>query len=155
MRIRVLAVGTRMPAWVVAGTQEYSKRLPRQVRLDWVEVAAAKRHAQSADKCRALEAAAIRKKLRDHERVVALDVAGDLVSTEDIAQALSTDGTEAADLAIVIGGPDGLHPELLAEANSRWSLGRITLPHPLVRIVLVEQLYRAWSINVGHPYHRA
>lgn len=155
MRIRVLAVGTRMPGWVTEGTREYSKRLPRQFRLEWVEVAAASRQGLSPAKCRELEAVAIRKKLAAHDRVIALDVAGRTVSTEDIAAAVSPDGGDTADLAILIGGPDGLDEKLLRDAHECWSLGRVTLPHPLVRVVLAEQLYRAWSINAGHPYHRA
>ena len=84
-----------------------------------------------------------------------LDVEGQPVATESIAAALEDWRMAAAKPVFLIGGPDGLAPSLKAKAAARWSLGRITLPHPLVRVVLSEQLYRAWSINVGHPYHRA
>jgi len=85
---------------------------------------------------------------------VILDVAGQVISTEQMAATFAEYQMTGTGIAIVIGGPDGVAPELLAQASQRWSLGRITLPHPLVRVVLAEQLYRAWSINARHPYHR-
>ena len=86
---------------------------------------------------------------------MALDVRGSLVRTEDMAERFTKSRQEGAPMAILIGGPDGIDDDLLRRADARWSLGRITLPHPLVRVVLAEQLYRAWSINARHPYHRA
>ena len=155
MRIRILAVGTRMPAWVTEGVNEYQKRLPRDFQVTWLEIPPAKRQGESADRLMAREAEAIGKQLRDNERLVALDVQGKVISTEDMASCFSNWQMDGADLAVLIGGPDGIAPALLAKADARWSLGRITLPHPLVRVVLAEQLYRAWSINAQHPYHRA
>ena len=101
------------------------------------------------------EATAIERRLKPQEQMVVLDVEGKVISTETIAETLATWQSDGSKIAFVIGGPDGLHPSLKAKAGARWSLGRITLPHPLVRVILAEQLYRAWSINAGHPYHRA
>ena len=86
---------------------------------------------------------------------MALDVQGSLIKTEDMAEHFTVSRQEGTPMAILIGGPDGIEADLLRRADARWSLGRITLPHPLVRVVLAEQLYRAWSINARHPYHRA
>lgn len=155
MRIRVLAVGTRMPPWVAAGVSEYGKRLPRDFRVEWVEIAPAKRQGDNSDKFKAQEAIALSKQIKDDDTVVALDVQGSLVRTEDMAESFSMSQHKGASMAILIGGPDGIDADLLSRADARWSLGRITLPHPLVRVVLAEQLYRAWSINARHPYHRA
>lgn len=155
MRIRVLAVGTRMPEWVLAAVAEYSKRLPRDFRVEWVEITPAKRQGDNSDKFRAQEAIAIKKQIKDDETLVALDVQGSLIRTEDMAEHFAVSRQEGTPMAILIGGPDGIDADLLRRADARWSLGRITLPHPLVRVVLAEQLYRAWSINARHPYHRA
>lgn len=155
MAIRVLAVGTRMPGWVTQGVDEYRVRMPRGSEVDWIEVPPAKRQGEAPEKLKAKEAEALRRQLRPGDRVVALDVAGKLVSTEDIAARIGEWQLEGSGTTLLIGGPDGLDPDLLQEVDARWSLGRITLPHPLVRVVLSEQLYRAWSINANHPYHRA
>ena len=100
------------------------------------------------------EAEAIKAKLRDKDYVVALDIAGTGVSTELIAKCFDRWQMQGDQVSIVIGGPDGLHPQILKGAKERWSLGQITLPHPLVRVILAEQMYRAWSVQTGHPYHR-
>ena len=155
MRLKVLAVGTRMAAWVTDGVSEYDKRMPRDFQVNWIEIPPAKRQGESADKLRKREADAIRRQLKSGDRLVALDVRGKLVSTEDMASHFVDWQMDGRDVALLIGGPDGIDPELLAQADVQWSLGRITLPHPLVRVILAEQLYRAWSINAQHPYHRA
>ena len=154
MRIRVLAVGTRMPAWVNDGVDEYHKRLPRDFSVDWVDIPPAKRGSDKPEQLKAREAQAIERQLKADDRIIALDVAGKLVSTEDMARGFHDWQLEGRGLAMIIGGPDGIDPGLLQRADNRWSLGRITLPHPLVRVILAEQLYRAWSINARHPYHR-
>jgi 23S rRNA (pseudouridine1915-N3)-methyltransferase len=154
MRIRVLAVGTRMPAWVNEGVAEYEKRLPREFQLEWVEVPPAKRQGERTELLLAKEAESLQRHLKPAEQLVILDVAGQVISTEQMAATFAEFQMTGTGIAIVIGGPDGVAPELLAQASQRWSLGRITLPHPLVRVVLAEQLYRAWSINARHPYHR-
>ena len=153
--MRVLAIGTRMPQWVSDGADDYVKRLPREASIEWVELPASKRARDTAERQMLEEATAIERRLKPQELMVVLDVEGKVISTATIAETLATWQSDGLKIAFVIGGPDGLHPSLKAKAGARWSLGRITLPHPLVRVILAEQLYRAWSINAGHPYHRA
>ena len=153
--MRVLAIGTRMPKWVSDGADDYVKRLPREASVEWVELPASRRTRDTAESRMLEEATAIEHRLKPQELMVVLDVEGRVISTETIAETLANWQADGSKIAFVIGGPDGLHPSLKARASDRWSLGRITLPHPLVRVILAEQLYRAWSINAGHPYHRA
>ena len=153
--MRVLAIGTRMPQWVSDGADDYVKRLPREASIEWVELPASKRARDTAESRMLEEATAIERRLKPQEIMVVFDVEGKVISTETIAETLATWQSDGLKIAFVIGGPDGLHPSLKAKAVARWSLGRITLPHPLMRVILAEQLYRAWSINAGHPYHRA
>ena len=153
--MRVLAIGTRMPQWVTDGADDYVKRLPREASIEWVELPASKRTRDTAESRMLEEATAIERRLKSQELIVILDVEGKVISTETIAETLATWQSNGSKIAFVIGGPDGLHPSLKAKASARWSLGRITLPHALARVILAEQLYRAWSINTGHPYHRA
>ncbi|MCB1704503.1 MAG: 23S rRNA (pseudouridine(1915)-N(3))-methyltransferase RlmH [Halioglobus sp.] len=156
MRISVIAVGTRMPAWVEQGVTEYSKRLPREIKLVWREIALAKRgkDAVAAALC-AAEGEQMLKAVAPGERVVALDVQGKRLSTPALAEQLQAWQMSGDNYNILIGGPDGLSPACLARADMCWSLSDLTLPHPLVRVLLAEQLYRAWTITVNHPYHRA
>lgn len=153
--MRVLTVGTRMPNWVSCAVDEYAKRMPREFAVEWCEVPASKRSRDTADSRMLEEYQAIERRLKDQESIVVLDVDGKVISTEFMAASMASWQDEGVKTAFVIGGPDGVHPQLKAKAIAKWSLGRITLPHPLVRVVLAEQLYRAWSINAGHPYHRA
>ena len=151
----MLTVGTRMPDWVSRGVEEYAKRLPRDAAVEWCEIPASKRSRDTAESRMLDEFQAIERRLKDQEVIVVLDVEGKVLATEAIAEAIQTWQDQGAKVAFVIGVPDGIHPQLKARATAKWSLGRITLPHPLVRVILAEQLYRAWSINAGHPYHRA
>lgn len=156
MRISIIAVGTKMPAWVTEGVEEYSKRLPREWQVQWIELALARRGRDtSPEKLRDAEGTQILKALPAGDRVVALDVRGKRLSTEQLARQLSQWQMSAQNYSIVIGGPDGLSSEVRERADMRWSLSDLTLPHPLVRVLLAEQLYRAWTITVNHPYHRA
>jgi len=156
MKIRLLAVGTRMPAWVREGTQEYGKRLPRDYEFSLVEIPLAQR-SKTTDikKAIAREGEDCLQAIKDNDFVVALDVKGKRLSTEKLAAELGTVRDSGRDLALMIGGPDGLAPDCLQRADSCWSLSDLTLPHPVVRIVIAEQLYRAWSLLHNHPYHRA
>lgn len=155
MRVRLLAVGTKMPDWVTRGVEEYRKRLPRDFALELEEIAPGAR-GKNADTRRAVtqEAERIRARLRGDEHLVALEVGGKPWSTEQLARQAEGWRLEGRDVALLVGGPDGLDPALSAAADQRWSLSPLTLPHPLVRILLAEQLYRAWTLMVGHPYHR-
>ena len=156
MRARLIAVGERMPAWVADGFAEYRKRLSRDLPLELVEIRLGAR-GKGRDPARAIaeEGAAVLAALPKDASVIALDVRGKAWSSEDLAQAFLRWRMDARDLAFVIGGPDGHAPEILARADQRWSLGPLTLPHMLVRLVVVEQLYRATTILAGHPYLRA
>ncbi|SFU34430.1 23S rRNA (pseudouridine(1915)-N(3))-methyltransferase RlmH [Halomonas korlensis] len=155
MRVRLLAVGNRMPSWVTAGVEEYRKRLPRDFAFEVEEITPGNR-SKNADVGRAvtLEAERIRGKFKGGEHRVALEVGGRLWSTEELAREADAWRLAGRDVVLMVGGPDGLDASLSAEANQHWSLSPLTLPHPLVRILLAEQLYRAWTLLVGHPYHR-
>lgn len=156
MRIHLLAVGTRMPSWVVEGYREYTKRLPRECSLHLVEIPPAKRHkSMTVVQARQQEGQALLAALPKDCKVVALDVRGKPWSTETLAAQLDDWLVSGRDVALLVGGPDGLSDACLERADQRWSLSALTYPHALVRIVLAEQLYRAWTINTGHPYHRS
>ncbi|WP_016854558.1 23S rRNA (pseudouridine(1915)-N(3))-methyltransferase RlmH [Halomonas smyrnensis] len=155
MKVRLLAVGTKMPDWVTKGVEEYRKRLPRDFALEVEEIAPGAR-GKNADTRRAIaqESERLRARLKGDEHLVALEVGGKTWSTEQLARQAEDWRLGGRDVVLLVGGPDGLDPALSASADQRWSLSPLTLPHPLVRILLAEQLYRAWTLMVGHPYHR-
>ena len=155
MRISIVTVGTKMPSWVSAGVAEYSRRLPRELKLDWREIPLASRtRGASAEQLREREGEQVLKAVSASDEVVALDVLGKRISTPQLAKRLQDWQMSGLNYSLLIGGPDGLSPACLARASARWSLSDLTLPHPLVRVLLAEQLYRAWTITVNHPYHR-
>lgn len=156
MRIRLIAVGTRMPAWVEQGVAEYQPRLPREWRFELVEIPVAAR-GKNADIARLKQAEGEKmlKAIPAGAQVIALDERGESLATTDWARAVQDWQRDGRDVALLIGGPDGLAPECLSRAGRRWSLSKLTLPHGLVRVMVLEQLYRAWSLAAGHPYHRA
>jgi 23S rRNA (pseudouridine1915-N3)-methyltransferase len=155
VKVRLIAIGERMPDWVDTGVAEYAKRLSGEIRLEIIEVAAGKR-GKNSDLVRIREAEGERMiaALRPDDRVVALDLRGKMQSTESLAAELQRTLPEGRDVALLVGGPEGLADCALARAKERWSLSALTLPHPLVRIVVAEQVYRCWSLLRGHPYHR-
>ncbi|MGB0449646.1 MAG: 23S rRNA (pseudouridine(1915)-N(3))-methyltransferase RlmH [Porticoccaceae bacterium] len=156
MKLKLLAVGTRMPSWVDAGCSEYGKRMPPELRIETIEIAlGARGKNQPASKAIEKESQALLKAISAQDFVVALDVIGRSLSTEQLATKLGEWQMNGRDICLLIGGPDGLSKDCLARADMRWSLSDLTLPHPLVRIVLMEQMYRAWTINANHPYHRS
>jgi len=157
MQLRVIAIGTRMPAWVDAGVTDYARRLGGAWKLELKALAPASRRdaGGGAVVAKAQEAARILGALSAHDLVVPLDERGEQFSTLELAHWLDRQRGTGERIAFVIGGADGLAPEVLARGRRCWSLSRLTLPHALVRIVLVEQLYRAVSVLAGHPYHRA
>lgn len=155
MHIHLLAVGTRMPDWVRAGFEEYAKRLPPECALKLVEIPAEKRTDNSnVEQLKRKEGERVLAAIPKRARVIALEVNGKPWSTDELAGQLKHWLREGDDVALLVGGPDGLDDACRARAQVQWSLSALTLPHPLVRIVLAEQLYRAWSIVKGHPYHR-
>jgi 23S rRNA (pseudouridine1915-N3)-methyltransferase len=155
MQIRVAAVGCKMPGWVTTAWTEYTRRMPRSVRVSLREIPLQKR-GKNADIARLVkqESDALLAALPGRCRIVALDVEGRAWSTMQLADRLRQWMNAGTDVGLLVGGPDGLAGRCLETADERWSLGPLTLPHPLVRVVLAEQLYRAWSITCGHPYHR-
>jgi 23S rRNA (pseudouridine1915-N3)-methyltransferase len=155
MRALVVAVGTRMPQWVVEAFDDYRARMPREFRMELVEVKAEKRTgALTAERAMALECQRIRAALARGCRVVALDERGRSLSSEQFAAELDRWRGDGDDVAFLIGGADGLAPELKSSAAMLLSLSRMTLPHGLARVMLAEQIYRAHTILTGHPYHR-
>ncbi len=155
MHTRILAVGDRMPAWVAAGFGEYRKRLSHDLPLELVEIRPGVRGKGRDDaRARADEGAAVLAALPHDTQTVALDGRGKLWTSEQLAEQLASWRMSGRDLAFVIGGPDGHAESVLQHADQRWSLGPLTLPHMLVRLLLIEQLYRANSLLKGHPYHR-
>lgn len=155
MRARLIAIGERMPGWVAQGFAEYEKRLSHELPLELVELKPGAR-GRGRDDARATqdEGAAMLATLSRDTHVIALDGNGKRWSSEDLAAQLGSWRMAGQDLAFLIGGPDGHAQAVLERSQQRWSLGPLTLPHMLVRLVLAEQLYRATTIAAGHPYHR-
>lgn len=155
MRLRVAAVGQRMPAWVSAAWQDYAGRMPPHLVLELVEIPVPRR-ARGSDLARLKRAEGdALLKATDGTHAVALDGGGRAWSTEELARQLEGWMQGGRDVSLLVGGPDGLDADCLSACAQRWSLGPLTFPHPLVRVILAEQLYRAWSILGNHPYHRA
>ena len=155
MRIKLLAVGTRMPNWVQQGFNEYAQRMPNLCELELLEIAAKKR-GKNADTVRILrdEATSLKAAIPDNYLTIALDRKGKSIDTLGLANRLQTWIDESQDVAILIGGPEGIDPNYLQGISLKWSLSSMTFAHPIVRVMLAEQLYRAWSINANLPYHR-
>lgn len=155
MHIHIIAVGERMPSWVEEAYAEYARRLPREFRLELREIPAGRR-SKGADLARLTREEGERQlaAVPPGAQRVALDRGGRELDTEALAARLARQLAAGRDLALLIGGPEGLAPACLAAADERWSLSRLTFAHPVVRVVLAEQLYRAWSIISHHPYHR-
>jgi len=155
MRLHVLALGTRMPPWVERGFADYAERFPREMPLRLREVAL-ERRAKGADSARARrrECQRLMDAVPGDSYRVALDAAGEGWSTEQLADEMRSWLMSGQDVGLLIGGPEGLDDACRQGVERLWSLSRLTLPHPLVRIIVAEQLYRAWSIIHNHPYHR-
>lgn len=144
-----------MPNWVASGFDEYVKRLPKTFRINLHELAMPKR-AKSCDLARAIaqEGIQLLTKVAPHSLIIALDEYGKELTTHELAGKLAAWHNTSQNISLLVGGPDGLAKEVLTKANFVWSLSKLTLPHPLVRVVVAEQIYRAWSIINRHPYHR-
>jgi len=155
MNIHLIAIGQRMDSWVNQGYNEYAKRMPSECRLRLIEIVPNKR-TKNMDAARALEEESDRviSAIPARALVVALDVVGNQIATPKLAKLMQDWLAGGRDIAILIGGPDGLSTKCKSLANLTLSLSHLTFPHPLVRVIIAEQIYRAWTIIKGHPYHR-
>lgn len=155
MRIRLISVGSKMPGWVEEGYHEYSRRLGHDLKLELVEVPLGRR-SKGADinRLQEKEAGQMLAAIGQGDRVVTLEIKGKPWSTEQLADTMGNWLHGGQNISLLVGGPEGLHPSCMARADLRWSLSPLTLPHPLVRVVVAEQVYRAWSILHNHPYHK-
>ena len=154
MRLLVVAVGLRVPDWAQAAWDDYAKRFPPELRLELKAVKTEPRASKTLASLLAAERERIEAAIPKGARVVALDERGTALTTVALAARLKAWPLENDAIALVIGGPDGLDPAFRQAAHERIRLSDLTLPHAMVRVLLAEQLYRAWSINAGHPYHR-
>lgn len=156
MKIKVLTIGTKMPSWVNEGVKEYTKRLPKELALEIHELPLAPR-SKNADIQRLVqkESDAMLALVQPQDYVVALEVNGANWSTEKLAANLENWQMNGQNVVLLVGGPDGLGEACRQRANQQWSLSALTFPHPVVRVILAEQLYRAWTVTQHHPYHRA
>jgi 23S rRNA (pseudouridine1915-N3)-methyltransferase len=156
MKLHILAVGHKMPDWIATGFDEYAKRMPPELRIELREIKPEQRSSgRNAESVMAAERLRIEAALPKNARLVALDEHGRDWTTMQLAAALPDWQQEGRDVAFVIGGADGLDPQVKARAEVLLRVSSLTLPHGMVRVLLAEQLYRAWSITQNHPYHRA
>lgn len=156
MKIHIIAVGQRMPDWVNTAWLDYSQRLPSDYSLELKEIKPEPRNTgKTVAQMMAAEAKRIEAAIPAQAHVVALDEHGRNLTTLQLAEQLQQWRDQSQDIAILIGGPDGLDAELKKRCPQKIRLSDLTLPHPMVRVLLAEQLYRAWSINHNHPYHRS
>ena len=154
MRLAILAVGHKLPAWVAAGCAEYMKRMPRELPMSVVEIKPEPRGSKSREQLLTAEKARLQAALQGFSRTVVLDERGDAPTTLQLAQRLEDWMRDGGDTAFVIGGADGIDEDIKQRADEHLSLSRLTLPHAMARLVLCEQLYRAISVIRNHPYHR-
>ena len=154
MRLTIVAVGQKVPAWAQTAYDDYAKRFPPELRVELKAVKTEPRASKTLDNLLAAERQRIEAVVPKGTRIVALDERGTALTTVALSEKLLAWQREADDVAIIIGGPDGLDPGFKQAAHERLRLSDLTLPHAMVRVLLIEQLYRAWSISVNHPYHR-
>lgn len=155
MKLHLLACGSRPPEWLAAGFNDFSRRFRHPLKLELKEIPLGdRRGGRDGGRAVAEEGDRMLRALPDNSRLIALEPTGKSWTTEDLAANLKDWLAGGGDVAFAIGGPDGLSPAVLDRAEARWSLGPLTLPHMLVRVIVAEQLYRAWSILQNHPYHR-
>ena len=154
MRLIIVAVGQRVPDWAQTAWDDYAKRFPYELKVELKTVKTEPRGSKTIDNLYAAERARIEAVIPKGCRIVALDERGATLTTVALAAKVQNWQLESDDVALVIGGPDGLDPAFKQAAHERIRLSDLTLPHAMVRVLLIEQLYRAWSINANHPYHR-
>ena len=155
MRIHLIAVGKKMPEWVNSGFSEFSKRMPPELQINLVEITPSVRNKTTPiEKSIKEEGKRIQSAIPSNSRLIVLDEKGKKFSSIELSKKMEEWFPQGQDIAIVIGGADGIDDRIKQQANETWSLSSFTLPHALVRVVVAEQLYRGWSILKGHPYHR-
>jgi len=154
MRLLIVAVGQRVPDWAQTAWDEYAKRFPFELKVELKAVKTEPRGSKSLETLYAAERQRIEEAIPKSSRIVVLDERGTSLTTKALASRLQNWQIESDDVALVIGGPDGIDPALRQAAHERIRLSDMTLPHAMARVLLIEQLYRAWSINANHPYHR-
>src|SRR5574344_945245 len=156
MKLILLAVGTKMPSWVKEAFNDYQKRFPPEMKLVLEEIAPVKRNGQNSDaKAKELEAKMILEALPKKAYIIALDERGKQFTSLELGDKVGSWQNLGMDVVLIVGGPNGLTDEVRSKANELWSLLKVTLPHPLVRVFLAETIYRGWSIYANLPYHRA
>ena len=155
MKLVLVAVGQRQPAWADTAYAEFAKRFPPELRLELKAVKAEARGSKTPEQLMAAEAVRLEAALPKGARRVVLDERGERLTTRQLALRVKAWMGDGRDVALVVGGPDGLAAPLKASADETWRLSDLTLPHALVRVLLAEALYRAWTVLVNHPYHRA
>lgn len=156
MKIELLAIGTKMPSWVDAGFKDYQKRLPKACELTLKALPMAQRtKTGNTDLWKEKDSETLLNAIPEQSLVIALDERGKHYTTAQLADKLQTWRESTQHLSLLVGGPDGLTEACKARAQETWALSQLTLPHPLVRIIVAEQLYRAWTLLHDHPYHRA
>jgi 23S rRNA (pseudouridine1915-N3)-methyltransferase len=154
MRLVIVAVGQRVPDWAQTAWDDYAKRFPPELKVELKAVKTEPRASKTLDTLLAAERERIEAAIPKGARIVALDERGTNLTTKALAERLKGWQLGGDDVALIIGGPDGLQPEFRQAAHERVRLSDLTLPHAMARVLLIEQLYRAWSVNAGHPYHR-
>jgi 23S rRNA (pseudouridine1915-N3)-methyltransferase len=154
MKLVIVAVGQRVPDWAQTAWDDYAKRFPPELKVELKAVKTEPRGSKTLETLLAAERERIEAAIPKGARIVALDERGTTLTTKALATRLTAWQLGGDDVALVIGGPDGLQPEFRQAAHERIRLSDLTLPHAMARVLLIEQLYRAWSVNAGHPYHR-
>lgn len=155
MQIKLITIGTRMPKWITEGYENYVKRLPKDYSLKLIEIPAKKRHkGVSIEKLLREEGQQLLAVTSPQDQIIALERTGTPISTQTLSKKLETWHHQTQNISLLVGGPEGLSTECLQKSREIWSLSPLTLPHGLVRIIVAEQIYRAWSILSHHPYHR-
>ena len=155
MQFDLIAIGKRMPVWVDSAFTEYSKRLPKKINFNLIEIAPATRSKNiNSEQLKKIEEEKITTSITNNSLVIALDEKGKSINSRELSIELQTWIDNQQHVSILVGGADGLSPSIKNKADEIWSLSKMTLPHNLIRIVIIEQIYRAWSIINHHPYHR-
>ncbi|NLK85095.1 MAG: 23S rRNA (pseudouridine(1915)-N(3))-methyltransferase RlmH [Aeromonadales bacterium] len=156
MNIIILAVGTKMPSWVTEAFEDYQKRFPQEMKLELQEISPVKRNGKNSDnKAKEQEAKLILEALPKKGYIIALDERGKQYTSFELSEKVGSWQSLGMDVVLIVGGPNGLTDEVRNKASELWSLSKLTLPHPLVRVFLAETIYRGYSIYANLPYHRA